>query len=122
MTAAYIAIGEHLGEPGESFAASAGEAVTIAGGADLWQDRPDWVWVWCRDQHGRVGFVPQSYLVGEGQTRILSADYTARELPLRPGQRVRASLIESGWAWSEADNGQTGWAPLAVLQAIDEPR
>jgi len=120
LTTTYLVIGEHLGESGEPFAARAGEAITVTGGADLWQDRPEWIWVWCRDTHGRAGFVPQSYLAGEGQARILTTDYTARELPLRPGQRVDATLIESGWAWSEAADGQTGWAPLAVLQVINE--
>lgn len=121
MAIAYVAIGEHAGETGEPFAAQAGEPVRITGGADLWQGRADWVWVWCCDLRGRAGFVPQNYLAGVGPTRSITADYTARELPLRQGQRVQATLIESGWAWSQTEDGRTGWAPLDILQAIDEP-
>jgi len=80
---------------------------------------PGWVWATAAD--GRAGWVPEGWLRVEGESGVLRRDYTAAELALAPGDRVTGELVEGGWLWATAADGQVGWAPLDCLASCGEP-
>jgi hypothetical protein len=49
----------------------------------------------------------------------LLRDYTAAELALEPGDIVAGELVEGGWLWATAADGQVGWVPLGCLIKCD---
>lgn len=81
---------------------------------------PGWVWATATD--GRAGWVPEGRLRVEGEVGILLRDYNAVEMSLEPGDVVSGKLVEGGWLWATAANGQQGWAPLDCLATMDRRR
>ena len=77
---------------------------------------PGWVWATAADS--RAGWVPESWLSVEGNSGVLLRDYAAAELALVPGDMVSGDLVESGWLWATAADGQIGWAPLDCLELV----
>lgn len=75
-------------------------------------------WVWATADDGREGWVPESWLRVEGEKGVLLFDYNAAEMALAPGDMVRGDLVESGWLWATAADGQMGWAPLDCLEYV----
>lgn len=75
-------------------------------------------WIWCRTGSGMEGWVPENWVIIEGQTCKLRRDYNARELSVSEGEVLTASLFESGWVWVTGQSGETGWVPLACLEEL----
>jgi hypothetical protein len=89
----------------------AGEALEVSGREDRWDDKPDWVWLWCTDPRGKSGWMPQGYVEligGQGRAR---RDYAATELSVSAGETVNAEQEESGWLWCTNQQGGSGWVP-----------
>lgn len=74
---------------------------------------PGWVWATAAD--GRAGWLPESWLLVEGEYGVLRRDYTAAELPLAPGDIVNGELELNGWLWATNAAGEHGWVPLDCL-------
>jgi hypothetical protein len=89
---------------------AAGDRLTLGRRDD---EYPGWVWATAAD--GRAGWVPESWLRVGGDVGVLLRDYTAAELALAPGDRVTGELVEGGWLWATAVDGQVGWVPLGCL-------
>jgi hypothetical protein len=81
------------------------------------EEYPGWVWATAVD--GRAGWVPESWLRVERDVSVLLRDYTAAELALEPGDIVAGELVEGGWLWATAADGQVGWVPLGCLIKCD---
>jgi hypothetical protein len=92
-------------------AASEGATLAIHDRESEWHG-----WIWCVTAAGTGGWVPEAWVERHGDgTCTLLRDYTARELTVRAGERVTASLTESGWAWVTNEAASSGWVPLAHL-------
>jgi uncharacterized protein YgiM (DUF1202 family) len=87
-----------------------GDAVTIG---DRQSDSPGWIW--CTDQRGKSGWIPQAYVRREGDKGRLVVSYDATELSADQGEVVEVLKEESGWAWCRKQNGRHGWLPVESL-------
>jgi len=90
----------------------------VAGERLSWERRPTDHpgWVWCTNQAGRSGWVPEGWLeLHEGQCE-LRRDYDGTELTVKAGQMVWVELEESGWALVTRHGGGRGWVPLKHLE------
>ena len=89
---------------------AAGDRLTLGRRDD---EFPGWIWATAAD--GREGWVPESWLLLEGEDGVLLRDYDATELSLAPGDEVSGDLVESDWLWATGAGSRTGWAPLDCL-------
>lgn len=98
----------------------AGDEIEVSDKQDLWDKRPEWVWVWCTNRQGKSGWVPKGYFAQHGTTGTALRDYAATELTVHAGEEVAVEQEESGWAWCTNSQGQSGWVPLTYIEAGDE--
>ncbi len=99
---------------------SAGETFQVSEKADAWNGNPDWVWVWCTDQRGKQGWVPQTVITlhSDGRTGTARSPYSAGELTVVVGEELVAHQEESGWLWCTNQQGKSGWVPLNHLTPL----
>jgi uncharacterized protein YgiM (DUF1202 family) len=92
-----------------------GELVTVGDNDDTWP-----AYIWTENSGGVGGWVPERHLrrTGEGGAAELLRDYDTTELSADAGAVVAVVEVdeESGWLCCRADDGQTGWVPINVLQ------
>ena len=77
-------------------------------------------WIWCTAADGRSGWVPESYLRGDGANAFLLREYDAIELTVRTGDVLVIHAEESGFCWTENADGRHGWVPTTCLRRIAE--
>ena len=78
--------------------------------------KTEWAgWLWCTNNTGQSGWVPESWVEIQGGTAVLCRDYDATELAVKPGDAVQVGFAVSGWAWITRADGATGWIPLNCL-------
>lgn len=82
------------------------------GGPEGWEN-----WFWCYTHGQKPGWVPREVIeIVDGQTARALDSYTANELTVEKGQKVRVEKTLNGWAWCQAvSNDEAGWVPLASL-------
>lgn len=81
---------------------------------------PDWSgWIYCIDEKGIGGWVPESSLTMTGDKAIATSAYDATELALKVDQLIRGYFIENGWLWAENSFAEKGWVPLRNLKKSD---
>jgi hypothetical protein len=68
-------------------------------------------WLWCTDEDGRSGWVPESYLQIQRDIARVLCDYDARELTVTMGQELEIVGEESGWLLCRTCQGEIGWIP-----------
>ena len=91
---------------------NAGEKITIDR-----NEKTDLVgWVWCTDQAGKSGWVPEAYIEHQGETGIMLNDYNAIELTIHIGEILTFHKAESGFFWVTNHAGQQGWVPASHVE------
>jgi hypothetical protein len=77
-------------------------------------------WIYCRTTCGtQEGWVPEQMIQAQGNTGLILADYTARELDVGVGQEVLGFRKLNGWVWCEKASGSdAGWVPLDNLKLL----
>ena len=93
---------------------AAGDALSIGH-----RDRQWTSYVWCTDQSGHAGWVPDSYIemTGEHDATALR-DYDAAELTVGEGEELDAIEEASGWMLCRTGLGVTGWVPADRVEPI----
>ncbi len=83
------------------------------GSVVTWTNREsDWKgWVWCKDAVGKEGWVPESFLVKNGNKASITLDYVAKELTVTIGEELEILSEEAGWLWCRNNMGDCGWVP-----------
>lgn len=89
----------------------AGDRLTPGKRDDEWQG-----WVWCTNIEGKGGWVPESWLTTVEGGAVIRRDYTAAELTVTRGERLRVHATESGWHWASRADGQRGWVPATHIR------
>ena len=56
-----------------------------------------------------------TYLEGRQLEAQARQDYTARELDVAAGERVRVDRELAGWLWVHNEAGQSGWIPASCI-------
>ena len=72
-------------------------------------------WTWCVGADGRAGWTPDSWCEPAADGWRLIRDFNALELTVRPGDRLRLILSESGFLFCETSTGERAWLPDAVV-------
>lgn len=77
-------------------------------------------WLFCETVGQTGGWVPAQILERtQEQAAIAKSDYTAKELNVRVGDVLTGSTVLNGWCWClHSQRAESGWVPLANLQAI----
>jgi SH3-like domain-containing protein len=79
-------------------------------------DNDDTGWFWCRAMDGREGWVPVELLAGRGTRAVMLEDYSAKELPVSPGDEVEVEKTCRGWLLVRNAQGERGWIPQSHIQ------
>ncbi|GAB0112687.1 hypothetical protein AcidC75_02120 [Acidisoma sp. C75] len=74
-------------------------------------------WVWCRAPDGRVGWVPYQWFAQAAEGWQALRDFSALELTVKAGDRLRLLHGESGFLFCEAAGGERGWVPDGAVIA-----
>ena len=108
-------IEDYQAEYADPIAVEAGETFAVSEKTSTWEDNPAWMWVWCTDQRGKSGWVPQNLIQmdADGQTGSTHAAYNAIELTVSAGQELTIEQEESGWFWCRDQQGKHGWVPIS---------
>ncbi len=89
----------------------AGETLTVAKNDTEWPG-----FVWCTNQSGKGGWMPENYINRKGSVGLARCDYEATELSVNVGQIVTIHQVESDWAWCRQQSGSEGWVPLKHIE------
>lgn len=76
-------------------------------------------WVFCQNDSGKQGWVPDNILKIEGDRAVAQQSYIAREISAMEGEIVRIEKVESGWAWVTNMTNEAGWLPLKNLKIVE---
>jgi uncharacterized protein YgiM (DUF1202 family) len=96
----------------------AGEPLMLSGKEDNWQG---FIWLWCTNQHGKSGWVPQGYVLQTEHGCVARCDYDAIELNVQTGEALLVAQAESSWLWCANQHGKSGWVPadhVRILSAL----
>jgi hypothetical protein len=104
----------------DPFGVTVGETFQVSEKTDVWNSTPDWIWIWCTDQRGKQGWVPQNMITfsSDSRTGTARSSYRATELTVAVGDELVAYQEESGWVWCSNQQGNSGWVPLATLTLL----
>jgi len=73
-------------------------------------------WIWCEDQHGKCGWVPDDCIETGGKGSRAKYDYSAVELRARVGERLVSIQSKYGWVLCSNSVGEKGWLPLTKVR------
>jgi len=73
-------------------------------------------WIWCTNQTGKSGWVPETYLDRHGNFGYLRCDYDAIELTVRVGEILTCHKEKSGFIWVTNRSGENGWVPSTHVE------
>jgi len=74
-------------------------------------------WVWCRGPDGRVGWAPYQWFEQTAEGWQALRDFSALELTVKAGDRLRLLHSESGFLFCETGDGNRGWVPDGAVIA-----
>ena len=97
----------HVTNAGDPVRFAAGDALEIGH-----RDRQWTSYVWCTDQSGHAGWVPDSYIemTGEHEATALR-DYDATELTVGEDEELEVIEEAGGWLLCRTGLGIIGWVP-----------
>jgi len=72
-------------------------------------------WIWCENQHGKRGWVPDDCIETLGSESRARYDYSAIELRARVGERLIPIERKYGWVLCANSTGEKGWLPLTKV-------
>ena len=73
-------------------------------------------WIWCENQYGKRGWVPDDCIETLGSESRARYDYSAVELRARQGERLVSIESKYGWVLCSNSDGQRGWLPLTKVR------
>ncbi|MGY0216567.1 SH3 domain-containing protein [Endozoicomonadaceae bacterium StTr2] len=76
---------------------------------------PGWIWVTTPDAN--QGWAPIEYLEISESRAVALQDYTARELTVAVGEKVKIHYSLNGWCWGSNEATESGWVPLDHILA-----
>jgi hypothetical protein len=73
-------------------------------------------WIWCENQKGKCGWVPDDCIESSGEVSRAKYDYSAVELSARVGERLFPIESKYGWVLCSNSDGERGWLPLTKVR------
>jgi uncharacterized protein YgiM (DUF1202 family) len=99
-------VSDYRAQYGDPLVARKGERLTVGDHDDEWPG-----WIRGTNASGKSAWVPESYLIIDGDQGTLLRDYNAVELSANAGEELTVELEESGWLWCRNSRNQRGWLP-----------
>lgn len=96
-----------------------GEEIVVSDRTYDWEGHP---WVWCSNQAGKSGWVPQGHMDALGEKGIARVDYDAAELTVEAGEEVLVVDETHGWLLCRRPDGDTGWVPAENVEINNDSR
>ncbi len=91
----------------------AGEMVQVVQRDEIWPG-----WVWCTDQNGNNGWVPERYLLRRDAGAVLCSDYNGKELTVKAGDELIVCQVLTSWSWCLNKQGEPGWVPTDHIEKL----
>ena len=91
----------------------AGEMVRVNERQERWPG-----WVWCTDQNGNNGWVPERYLLRQETGAVLCKDYNGKELTVETGDELLVCQVLTSWSWCINEKGEPGWVPTDHVEKL----
>jgi len=101
----------HIAPDGIPLTVRKGDSVGIGHRHETWND-----YAWCTDRSGSSGWVPLSVLDSREGHGLALEDYSAQQLDVEAGDRVRLMWKAAGWWWCENRDGDRGWLPIEIVE------
>ena len=76
-------------------------------------------WVWCTQESGKSGWIPESYLEIQGLTGRMICDYDAIELTIHVGNILTVHKEESDFYWATDQRDNQGWIPVSHVEPYE---
>ena len=111
----YRVVAAHKSDVLDPLLVKTGEKLKVEAKQTVWSG-----WLWCTNQSDQSGWMPENYLVRQGNTGIARQDYDATELSVDIGEELIMGYEESGWIWCANQQGQHGWVPADHLEILGE--
>ena len=73
-------------------------------------------WLWCENQYGKAGWVPEDCIDTTGTESCAKYEYSAREMRARLGERLLPIDTKYGWVLCSNSAGEKGWLPVTKVQ------
>jgi uncharacterized protein YgiM (DUF1202 family) len=109
-----VVIEKHQGSDNHPLIIKKGEILRYERKETEWEG-----WIWCMDNSGKGGWVPEAYLnLQETHCEVLQ-DYNAIELTVNIGEEFIIEKEESGWFWVRDEGGREGWIPIISVRIIE---
>lgn len=105
-TIAYV-IKEHQASYPDPLVVKAGDVLIVGNNDTKWP-----AFVWCTNQDGISGWVPEKHLDRQGDRGTARQDYSTAELTINVGEKVVLDSEDSGWYWVTNQTGRSGWVPV----------
>ncbi len=91
----------------------AGEEITVGQNDTQWP-----AYIWCTNQAGKGGWVPESYIERRGERGLARRAYAAIELSASVGEELVIGDEEGGWLWCTNQQNRSGWIPADNVEVI----
>ncbi len=92
----------------------AGEVCVVGHRDQQWK-----AYLWCSNQRGEAGWVPDTYLRMEGRASAVALrDYDGTELTVAKGEVLDVLDEEGGWLWCRTSLGRLGWIPHDIAEDV----
>ena len=111
----YVVVKEYKSNYPDPIILRKGEKVRLGEAYDGPEDWPGWLFCYKPDaSHG--GWVPEQLIIKDGTYGLLKENYSAAELDVVTGERLRAVNELNGWVWCIDEAGAEGWVPKNCLE------
>ncbi|MBS4535715.1 hypothetical protein GOQ29_08815 [Clostridium sp. D2Q-14] len=114
----HLVIKEHKSNYPDPITLEKGERVLVG---KKYDGKEDWLnWRYCyRLDNSQEGWIPEQILNISSEYGVLKEDYTARELTIKKGKRVKGINELNGWIWCRDMKGREGWIPKLNLKNLE---
>ncbi|MTI49881.1 MAG: ligand-binding protein SH3 [Firmicutes bacterium] len=115
----YLVIKEHKSNYPKPITLEKGERILIG---EKYEGEKEWVnWRYCyKLDKSQEGWVPEQLINISNQYGILKENYTAKELTIKTGEKVKGITELNGWIWCKDENGREGWIPKLNLKNLEK--
>ena len=109
------AITAHQAEFPDPLAFAAGDVLAAEDRKTAWDG-----WIWCVNEKGKGGWVPEDYVDRQGDTCTALREYDSAELSVDAGDILEVGEEVGGWLWCVNEEGKGGWIPTACVEPYEE--
>jgi len=78
-------------------------------------------WIYCyKIDESQEGWVPEQIIKFSSKYGIIKENYTAKELTIKAGKKLKGNYELNGWVWCKDTEGREGWIPRMNLKCLEK--